>query len=152
MTNNSSTIEILGTTGRLTATDGDQVAIVVDLANPAIIAGIPYTFRAYMEKNAYGSWRSKSSLFIDRAQEEDGGYSRDWNRGATQNAQGKVYRAIVEAAEAVGQDQLDAGTISRLEQKVVTAKEALTRQEAEYDAAKNLLAEASAQLAAKVSA
>ena len=77
-------------------------------------------------------------------------YRRDWNRPVTANASQKIYRAVIEAGEATDQDQLNAGLISRLEQKAVSAKEAVTRAEAASDAARNLLAEAEAQLAAGV--
>ncbi len=151
MISNTSDIEILGTSGQAIATDADEVAVMVTAENPVILAGIAYAFRTYWIRNPEtGTWRAKSSFSIDRLQEDEenpGSFSRDWYKPVTDSAQQKIYRAAIEAAEAVSQDRLDAGLIYRLAQKVVRAKEAVTRHEAEYDAAKNLLAEAEAQLA-----
>ena len=150
--NNQQTIEILGTTGYLTATDGDEVTITVVNERPAIINGIAYSFRAYFAKNTLGTWTSKQGFYIDRLtrSNETARWERDWYKAVTDKAHSATFRAAKEAAEAIGQEQLDAGLISRLEQKVVLAKEDVTRHEAAYDAAKNLLSEAIYQLAAGV--
>lgn len=151
--NNTQTIEILGTTGQLTATDGEEVAITVEDNDPAIINGIAYAFRSYFVRNEHtGNWRAKAGFYIDRLvlDEDTGTYSRDWYKAPTSNAQSAIYRAAIEAAEAIDQGQLDAGLIYRLAQKVTSAKEAAMRADLAYDASKNLLAEAEAQLAAGV--
>ncbi len=152
--NNSKSIEILGTTGYLTATDAFEVMITVENQNPAIINGIAYSFRAYFAKNPItGSWHAKQGFYIDRLKRSANEtllWERDWNYPVTSKAHQASFRAAKEAAEAIDQDQLNAGLISRLAAAAVRAKEDVVRAEAASDAARNLLAEAEAQLAAGV--
>ncbi len=134
-------VHILGTTGTLTATNAEEVTVSVENDNPAIINGIPYSFRAYLIRNPEtGNWRSKAGFHIDRLVRlegnlADGEFARDWYRATTSNASSKIYRAVIEAAGQTEQDQLDTGRIARLEQKVVLAKEAVVRAQALSDQA-----------------